>query len=145
MFLKIQTMQLTKNEKIVVGVSAVLLTGVIVFLIVKKKDNSGASDDPTGNNGNGSNQVPFNALSIADSLHNAMKDIGTDESAIFNALQGVNASQFVEVVTAFGLRKYNSWLGNDVGGSVQPLKVWLSEELSTDEYKTLKLKYTNSL
>lgn len=139
--------KLTKREKIALGVSAVILTGAIVYFVFFSKDNNGASEDPTGNNSSGGNStIPtFNAQNVAESLHIAMKDMGTDESTIFNVLQSVNASQFVQVVNAFGLRKYNSWFGNDVGGSLQPLKVWLKEELSADEYKTLRLKYPNSL
>lgn len=138
-------MELTKREKIFLGVTGVVVTGVIVYFVFFSKDKNGAENDPTGNNG-GNGQLPaFNPQSVAETLHNAMKDSGTDESAIFNVLQTVNAQQFVQVVNAFGLRKYNSFLGNDWGGTLQPLKVWLKEELNDSEYKTLRLKYPNSL
>lgn len=138
------TPQEIKYLKIAGGVA---VAGVVIYFIVKKKpDNGGGVEDPTGNGtSSGNGVVVFNAAKVATELHNAMKDLGTDEDAIFATLTNVSQTQFGLVVKAFGNRTYNTYLGTNNGFTAYPLKTWLFEELSDNDYKTLKLKYPNYL
>jgi len=135
-----------KKVKIGVGIAAGLL---IIYLVTKSPSTTtNAGEDPTGNGSNPTGDVTpkFNAKAIADGLEAAMLVWdGTDETEIQNLLRNVNASQFAQIDKAFGKREYNSWTGFQLGGSDQPLKVWLKEELSTTDYNLLRLKYPNSL
>lgn len=137
---------MTPNQKkIAIGAGA----GIILLLLLSKgNDNSGAQTDPTGNGDvtNPDNTVQaFNSKTIADGLYDAMAGFGTDEEEIMNLLRTVTQTQFGKVVTSFGKRKYNTYTGSTELGSLQPLKVWLKEELATNEYNTLRLKYPNYL
>jgi hypothetical protein len=134
-----------KKTKIGLGIAAALL---VIYLVTKAPATVlGSGEDPSGNGNNpGGNSIPtFNAAAIADGLEQTMSDFGTDEAEIQNLLRTVSATQFAQIVTAFGTRQYNSWTGGTAFGSLQPLKVWLKEELSTSEYNALRLKYPKSL
>lgn len=141
-------MQLTPNQKkyaIIGGASLVVIT-IIYFLTKKPKtDTGGTGIDPTGNNGTGGTTYTFSATNVANSLHDAMKDLGTDEEAIFNVLAPISQAQFAQVVQKFGSRIYNSWTGGTSGGSAQPLKVWLKEELSSTDYEVIRKKFPSYL
>ena len=143
-------MNLTDKEKkigIVAGVLAVLTIGYFVF----KKPNDGATggDDPTGNNNTGGGTIStFNPKTTANNLFALMDMFGTKETEIVAELTNVTQTQFAQVIGAFGLRNYNSWTGaDDWGGSPLGLVGWLKEELgvTSEEYRTLKLKYPNYL
>ena len=144
-------MKLTDKEKkagIVIGVVGAILIGYLVFK--KKPDGSTGFNDPTGNNttGNGGTISTFNAKTVADNLFSLMDMFGTKETEIVAELTNVNQNQFAQVISAFGLRNYNSWTGSDDwGGSPLGLVGWLKEELgiTSQEYRTLKLKYPNYL
>lgn len=139
----------TKNLKIGAGVIAGL--GLLYFLVIKKNDNSGSSQDPTGNNGNIPEVPVFNAYKTSSALYLAMKDMGTDEEAILEILKYVNQNQFAQVIKAFGTLNYNPITGDQ--RSYNPfspltkygLKFWLNNELSTQEYAILRTKYPYSL
>lgn len=125
--------------------------GLIYLIVSKKNDNSGSAQDPTGN-GSYTPTVPvFNAQNVATALFEAMKDIGTEEEVILEVLKYVNQAQFAQVVTAFGNRYYNTVTGNQYTlnpfGTLPklPLKTWLKEELSAQDYAVLRSKYPNSL
>jgi hypothetical protein len=121
--------------------------GLLYFLFGKKTDNSGSTQDPTGNGGYVPVPTVFNAKNTATALYEAMKDSGTEEEAILEILKYVNQSQFAQVVTAFGSLNYNELLGNQL--STNPftplpkvnLKGWLKEELSAKDYAILRAKY----
>lgn len=119
---------------------------VVISLVMPKNDTSGTVEDPTGN-GSGSTTIPFNASYVAETLYDAMRETGTDEEAIINALKSVNPSNFQLVINKFGKRSYNSTVGNQYNyipwGSLplEPLKVWFKSELSATLYNTLRLKY----
>lgn len=127
----------------------------LYYLFTGDKSESGTGANDPFNNGVLPNNSVFNAKYTAELLYDAMKDSGTDEAAIFNALQGINEQQFRLVAAAFGNRSYNTTLGNQYnlpswmpGYSplpLLPLRTWLKEELSKQNYETLRLKYINSL
>lgn len=125
---------------------AVAAGALLLYLLFgNKKDNSGSSyTEPNGGYYPG---PTFNALNVADSLHEAMNQFGTDEGTILELLKTVTPTQFAQVVTAFGSKKYNSWTGNDYGFGLDslPLKNWLKYELSISDYAILRSKYPNSL
>jgi hypothetical protein len=96
----------------------------------------------------------FNAKEVATMLYNAMKEANFTNTekrkTIFTALTGVSEAQFSKVVTAFGNRYYNTLTGNTYFALWQtptkhPLKVWLKEELSTEDYQLLKSNYPKQL
>ncbi|WP_264550462.1 hypothetical protein [Flavobacterium sp. N2820] len=126
-------------------------TGLLVYLIVKSsKDSGGGQQDPTGNDntgGSGYYEAPFNAQSVAENLFSLMDGYGTKEAEIIAELTAVNQSQFAKVVQAFGQRPYYLFGSNDWFGTMHGLKYWLQEELgvTSDYYRTLKLKYPNYL
>ena len=144
-------MELTVNQKKIAIIGGVLaLVGVGYLAFRKKPDGSTGGDDPTGNNntGGGSSVATFNAKTIADNLYALMDMFGTKETEIIEELTNVTQSQFNQVVTAFGKKNYNTWTGaDDWGGSPLGLVGWLKEELgvTSEEYRTLKLKYPNYL
>ncbi len=136
------------------GIAFIL--GIVIYYVVKKGDNGGALNDGTGNNGTTPNggTLPayvFNAKKVADDLYNAMKEMNTSHDDITIILQHINASQFVQVITAFGRKSYNSTLGNQYNFNpfsslpLVGLADWLKSELGTKDYGALKLKYPNSL
>lgn len=132
------TEQETKYLKIGGGI---LLASVLLYFLLSKNPDSGASEDPTQNSG-----IPFDPKMIASNLLLYMDKWGTDEEEIIAELSNINQTQFGQVFTAFGKKNYNSWTGgDDYGGSLQNLKYWLREELSDFYYDSLKLKYPNFL
>lgn len=134
-------------------VAFVVVGGYYALFAPASETSTGGGTDPTGNGGNNNpgdlNQ--FNALNVATSLYNAMKDSGTDEKSIINILTYVTQNQFPAVVKAFGALPYNKTFGNQVRyipGVDLPrltLKEWLFEELNDANYRILKLKYPNFL
>lgn len=120
--------------------------GILYLLFGKKTDNSGGGEDPTGN-GTYTPVSVFNAQNVAEGLYEAMKGLGTDETAILEILKTVSPGQFALVAKAFGFKPYNSWIGTDYGFGLNsvPLKKWLKEELSASDYVVLKSKYLNQL
>lgn len=96
----------------------------------------------------------FNAKEVAGVLYNAMKEANFTNSekrkTIFTALTGVSEAQFSKVNSAFGNRYYNTLTGNTYFALWQtptkhPLKVWLNEELSKEDYQLLKSNYPKQL
>ncbi|ALM50310.1 hypothetical protein AMR72_16315 [Flavobacterium psychrophilum] len=141
---------MTDKEKNYVKIGVGVLGAIVLFkLVVPKTDNSGSAQDPTGNGSTpvGTPGGTFNANATADKLYNAMKDLGTDEDKILNALMYVTPTQFAQVVKAFGKQSYNKTLGNQIRVipwqplTLYPLQVWLENELSSEQYNILALKY----
>lgn len=142
-------MKLTVKQKKIAIVAGLFATAGLGYLAFRKKPDTGGSyTDPTNGSTGGTINTGtnvFNASNIAETLYEAMKGVGTDESAIFNILANVSESQFKLVVDAFGSRIYNTFTGTITFGSPHPLKTWLKEELDTKEYGVLRLKYPNYL
>lgn len=136
---------MTKQQKYIAGGAAALFALYLVF--GNKKAGPGNGVDPTGNDGPPGSNYIFNAGKVANDLWRAMKDMGTDEEAIFQTLVPVTPAQFVKVVQAFGKAGYNRNTGTVSGIWLDELTLpeWLREELSTTDYNKLKVKYPNSL
>jgi hypothetical protein len=84
------------------------------------------------------------AKEIANILYNAMKNPGTDEQAIYNALQGLSYNDFVKVSNAFGMKYYNKTLGveddswfSGIFTEQLDLTAWLYQELSLSDLNKL--------
>lgn len=79
---------------------------------------------------------------IADNLWGAMKRLGTDENAIYEAFEKIQTPDDAILVSEkFGVRKYGQgghveFLGYDLN-----LKSWLAAELTTNDMKPIKDKY----
>ena len=139
---------INKRKAMIVGVS-VLVFGIGVYFLTKTNKNgtsilgSGGGYIDEGD----SNMIPiFSAKQKAGALYEAMRYSGTDEQTIFEQLSGVTQKQFGLISQAFGLRSYNTWIGNTsaVIGQTLPklsLKTWLKEELSDEDYKLLRKKF----
>lgn len=136
----------TQINNLKLGGAVVASLGILYLLFGKKTDNSGGTNDPTGN-GTYTPVSVFNARNIADGLYEAMNVFGTDETGILEILKPVSPGQFALVAQAFGYKPYNTWTGNDYGFGLNslPLKTWLKEELSASDYVILKSKYLNQL
>lgn len=102
----------------------------------------------------GATDSSFNAKEVATMLYSAMKESNFTNTekrkTIFTALTGVTQAQFSKVITAFGNRYYNTLTGNTYFAFWQtpkkyPLKVWLKEELSLEDYQLLKSNYPKQL
>ncbi|MEE1899588.1 hypothetical protein V1389_14660 [Flavobacterium rakeshii] len=133
------------TKKIILITTGVIAAGTVLYFVLRKKtDSSGSECDPTGNGGN---CIQVDPATVANSLYDAMKESGTDEEAILLALKNVNASMFNQVIQKFGKQSYNKFLGNQINITpwnplpLEPLQVWLKNELTTNEYNKLKLKY----
>jgi hypothetical protein len=155
--LSFKIMEMTPQNKqylLYAGVAIALVGGYYMFFSTPAPEvGGGIGTDPTGNGiaNAGSAGYVFNAYTVANDLYDAMKDSGTDEQFIIDTLTHVNANQFAQVFQAFGSLAYNSTLGNQY--QLNPfsplpkvnLKGWLYSELSTENYRILKLKYPNNL
>ena len=113
-----------------------------------------------GKNGNSGKQYlpeydtapAIDAKAIAENLYEIMKVINYSNSErdemVYDALGTLSAAQFAQVAKAFGMRSYNSILGNQtrhfplIDLPKRSLKFWLQKELSTSSYLTLKKRFT---
>lgn len=158
-------MQLTDKEKkyglVALGVLTLGTIGYFVFRTAPS-GNTGASADPTGNGTvtNPGGTYTFDATKTANELYDAMKPTGfagwtglnpNERAKVFAALERVNSTQFGQVVQKFGRRSYNKTAGNQINYfpitplPLEPLAVWLKNELDFEDYSLLKLKYPNHL
>lgn len=142
-----------KEQKNALYIAGGLAVAAIIYKMTLGDDASG-SIDPTGNGyipGSGTPQhLVFNPKVIADKLHDAMKDWGTDEAAIFAELKKVSTPQFADVEHWFGKRAYNRNSGNNltlpgVNLPMYRLAFWLKNELDDTDYNSLRHKYPNYL
>jgi len=158
-------MELTSNDKKILKYGgATIVVGSILYLMFYKKPagDGGASADPTGNGTvtNPGGTYTFDATKTANELYDAMKPTGfagwtglnpNERAKIFAALERVNQTQFGQVVQKFGRRSYNKTAGNQINYfpitplPLEPLAVWLKNELDFEDYSLLKIKYPNYL
>lgn len=145
-------MEISKKNtpKIVIGLAA---AGILTWLIFRNAPDKGQGygDDPTGNNlGTGSNPVSFDASLAAEKLYEAMREGGTDETAIMQVFQTVSLGNFSKVYHKFGKRSYNKTLGNQINFNpfsdlpLLNLTIWLENELSKSSFETLRTKYKST-
>jgi len=146
-------MKLTPDNKKYLKIGAGVLAAIILYKIVASKtDSSGSAYDPTGNGTGGTAINPnFNAAITAMTLLNAMKEAGTEEENIFEALKNVSQVQFAQVIAAFKTQPYNTTTGNQytmIWGGPLPkynLQFWLKNELNSSDYAKLRQKYPQYL
>lgn len=134
-------MEANKILPIAIGFAGV---GIFVLAISQsiKGKNSVMYLDDTG----AQSQPVFDSKSVAETLHEAMKNTGTDEDMVFEALTGISPVEFASVIKAFGYRLYNTYTGTSyMAVNKYPLKTWLKEELSESDYKTLKNNFPKQL
>lgn len=142
-------MKITDTQKkagIIIGLVGAVVLGY--FVLRKNPDKDGGTNDPTGNGSAGGDITPvFNAKAIADNLFALMDSYGTKEDEIVIELTNVSQFQFSEVINSFGKPPYYLFGSNEWFGSPLGLVGWLKEELgvTSEEYRTLKLKYPNYL
>lgn len=140
-------MEAPKIIPISIGVAGL---GILLFALSQTSKNrkAGAYLDAS------STDSSFNAKELATMLYSAMKEANFTNTekrkTIFTALTGISEAQFSKVNIAFGSRYYNTLTGNTYFAVWQtptkhPLKVWLKEELSTEDYQLLKSNYPKQL
>lgn len=134
-----------QTEYVKIG-AAVAAAGLILYLVLGTKNKNG-TPDPEVNTGTGGNSSYFNAQNVADGLYDAMNRFGTDNNSILELLKTVSPGQFMLVSKAFGMKPYNTLLGNDWGVWLDKysLKNWLKNEIPPSDYAILKNKYQNQL
>lgn len=140
-------METSKIVPIAVGVAGL---GIFVFAVStasKNKKSVAYLDGDVSGSG-------FNVSEIVTMLYDAMKQANFTNTekrkTIFSALTGVTPAQFAQVIKVFGNRYYNRLTGNTYFAIWQtpvrhPLKIWLQEELSEEDYKLLKSNYPKQL
>jgi hypothetical protein len=140
-------METTKIIPVTIGLAGL---GIMLFAVSQTSKNKKAGMYLDSSSADSS----FNAKEIATMLYEAMKEANFTNTekrkTIFTALTGVNEAQFSKVNTAFGSRYYNTLTGNTYFALWQtptkhPLKVWLNEELSKEDYQLLKSNYPKQL
>jgi hypothetical protein len=98
---------------------------------------------------NGTNAITLSIEEITDQLYKEMRLQNTDKRIIFKYLENVNEEQFKKIVAHFGKQKYSKITRsiNPYYGEIEELDMieWLKNELSEQDYKTLKNKYPNIL
>ncbi|MFN3941490.1 MAG: hypothetical protein ACK4K1_02495 [Flavobacterium sp.] len=137
-----------RNLKIL---GAILGTIFLYRYFSTDKDDFGGATDPTGNSNTNVITPGFDAKRVAERLYELMKTMGSENMAIIRVFNNINEAEFGKVRTAFGRRSYNKTLGNQYNFNpfsslpLEPLEVWLENELSSKEYSVLKLKYPKFL
>lgn len=106
--------------------ATVAAAGLILYLVLGTKNKNGTAD-PEVSTGTGGNTSYFNAQNVAEGLYDAMNRMGTDDNSILELLKPVSPGQFMLVSKAFGMKPYNTVLGNDFGLWLDnySLKNWL--------------------
>lgn len=97
-------------------------------------------DLSTDNSQEPSSLSKLDAKNIAEILYKAMSSPGTDEEAIYNALNGKTYNDFVKIAEAFGKRYYDKTLGSEGGwlfNDEYGLYEWLSFELNPSDMEKL--------
>lgn len=87
------------------------------------------------------------ALSMANSLHIAMNQLGTDEQSIFSIFNGVSPYDYAKISNKFGLRHYDPDAGFNAFGTFDTLyglSQWLKNELSNSEIQILQSQFQQS-
>jgi hypothetical protein len=140
-------MDTSKIIAISVGVTGL---GILLFAISKvAKDKNANVYLQAGEQAN-----PFDSKQIANAIYNAMREANFTNTqkrkVILENLTGVTQNQFSQVVKAFGSKYYNTLTGNTYFAIWQtpvkhPLKVWLKEELSREDYQLLQSNYPKYL
>lgn len=140
-------MDTSKIVAISVGVAGL---GILLFAISKVAKDKNANVYLQ----EGQQASSFDSKAVASTLYNAMREANFTNTqkrkVILESLTGVTQNQFSQVIKAFGSKYYNTLTGNTYFAIWQtpvkhPLKVWLKEELSREDYELLQSNYPKHL
>lgn len=127
-----------KNTLLTYSLLGVLLLYIFYKIIPKSKEHT-PKDEAL------SSLTDIQASSIADVLHVAMNQYGTDEDSIFNAINGFTSeSDYNKIYNAFGVRSYDPDFGFNAFhslGEEHNLSQWLHSELSSSEVESIKNQF----
>lgn len=99
---------------------------------------------PTDGSNNQSRITKTMARNLAATLFNAMDRFGTDENAMFSAVQNLNGQELQEVFEAFGTPKYFAGTRGSIMGSHINLFGWFDNELSGSDLVRMKAIWNKS-
>lgn len=142
---KKNTSTLAKNVVPILAIAAVGGVAYVGYKFLKKDVPPKLDKNPKFPN---SSLTDVQAKGIAERLFNAMKGVGTDEAAIFSALNGLTENDFIKVYESFGKRQYSLFWGNvgdPLTSSNHHLITWLTNELDAPEVKQLQKVIPNLL
>jgi len=129
----------------VLGIVAVGGVAYVGYQFLKKNEPPKLNENP---NYDKSGLTQVQALAIADRLYVAMVVSGTDEEAVFEALNGLTYNDFIKVYEGFGRRQYSKFWGNEgdpLTSDKHHLITWLMNELNSDEIKAIEKTIPNLL
>ena len=146
-----------KTKAIVIGGATLLLVGAITVFIIRRRKRKRAADfgiedmeDELGQIQIGSSRTisDGNAILISQNLLAAMNKYGTDEDAIYSALEQCKTKDdLLLVIKKFGSKNYNgaglatSWLDKNYLSTMKNLSGWLRAELTKRELAKVKEIY----
>lgn len=152
-----------KKKHIIIGSVAVIGLGAIIYFLTKGKDTNQTAqnhkdfNDAVNNYSVNPKDVYGKDLAafandrilvskIAQDLHDAMKNNGTDFKKIKETLSYLDEPRFEIVYKRFGLRPYG-YYGQPMWGSgtKKNLREWFEKELSASQYQELKDKFPRLL
>lgn len=138
-----------ENYKTILIGAGVIVGGYLIWKAVKGiTDASGGVFDELSFNGSsnsgqlidGSDKKTITknqAANIAAILLTAMNQMGTDEDAIFNALEGKTAGDYAMIFQEFGQVRYDGASASHWPFPERNLTEWLASELNDSEMKQL--------
>jgi hypothetical protein len=144
-----------KKIQILIGVAVVLLLGG-GFLLGRrgKKDDTiqregteiGSDTRPTDGSTKGSFSTitDTQAKTIARTMFNAMDRFGTDEDALFAAVNGLNGASLQKVYKAFGKPQYFLGESAAIFGDKMTLTEWMEAELGGNDLERMKAIWRKS-
>lgn len=137
---------MTTQKKVIIVTASVLILGLGVYFLTKTNKNGSSilgGSKKYIDEGDVNTIPAFSPTQKVALLYDAMnRYTGTDENLIFETLTGVTQVQFGLIQKAWGLKNYNRLLGyNTIGGTKLPLKTWLKEELSEQDYNLLRKRF----
>jgi hypothetical protein len=121
---------ISNNTKFIIGASiAVLIIGIVIFLIVKNWKKNVTRSIKVDESNLSYEQSQYTLW--ASQLFTAMDGIGTDEDTILRIVQKIkNQDDWNQLVKSFGVREASAFTSSFSG----TLLDWLADELSTNDY-----------
>ena len=112
----------------------------------QQSDVDAVTSTPTKDGSTTSNISVSNASNIATSQFDAMQGFGTDETILFNSLNGLNGKALQLVYKKFGLKPYlvAGYFPSWASGTPIDLFTWYRNELDTAELLKMKQVWNKS-
>jgi hypothetical protein len=149
-----------KNPKLVIYGVTTLIAGIVIFVIVRAviKSIQGPAKYSAGDMADALSRVKINgsnlsitngeAILIANNLLEAMNRYGTDEQAIFAAMDHLQTKDdLLLVIKTFGIKLYDGfglavdWVSRNFISTPKNLQGWLRSELSGSDLKKVQDKF----